>query len=375
MKKRLLSTLLVLALALSCAACGGGPASSGTASGSQGGAATPAPGGQSSTDKPFAGQTVRVTAWGGAYEETLRNIVVPKFEEETGAKVEIILGSAPIAQLKAEGDSPSVDVMHLSYYEFETARMMGVSGELDYANMSNAADLYDKAKESPYGVITNWGNWSYAYRKDLIDEPTSWADLWKPEFAGKIIIGEITDGAYELAEMTARTFCDGKSLTDKSTWDTVFQKFEELAPSVYMISASHNDTENALITGDAVMGVNPNGRTAMLITSGHDDIGFANLKEGTPGMPTYVAVVKNSQVPELAQALVNELIGVDAEYAYATNNFYAPSNRKCVIPEEIQPLMPYGEEAVENLVFFDQSTFTEEERAEFVDRFNKALKN
>ena len=69
------------------------------------------------SEKPFAGQTVRVTSWGGTYEETLRNIVKPAFEERTGATMEIVLGSAPLAQLKAEGDDPSVDVLHVNYYE------------------------------------------------------------------------------------------------------------------------------------------------------------------------------------------------------------------------------------------------------------------
>lgn len=386
--QRLCAMLVCLTLALGLAACGGADtassadtqesaAESAEAAPADSQSASPSEDAAPAATTDFSGQTVRVTAWGGAYEETLRNIVKPAFEEKTGATMEIVLGSAPLAQLKAEGDSPSVDVMHLSYYEYQTAKMLEVSGPMDYSAMPNAANLYDKAKEDTYGVISNWGNWSYAYRTDLVGEPpTSWGDLWKPEYAGKVVIDDITfGGGYELSEMIARTFCDGKSLTDKSTWDTVFQKLEELSPNLYMVSTQHNDTENALLTGDALMAVNPNGRTARLITGGEENIGFADLKEGTPGMPTYVAIAKHSQVPELAQVLVNELIGVDAELAYAENNFYAPSNRECVVPEDIQGLMPYGEEAVEKLVFFDQEMFTEEERAEFLDRWNKALKN
>ena len=358
-------------MALSFAGCGDESSSQETSGGGSGNEEADS----GEEEKPFEGQTVRVSAWGGTYEETLRNIVKPAFEERTGATLEIVLGSAPIAQLKAEGDDPSVDVLHVNYYEMMNAKMLGVTKELDYDSMSNAADLYDAAKEEPYGVITNWGTRGYAYRNDLIDAPTSWKDLWNPEYEGKVVVSDVTfGGGYELAEMTARAFFDS-SLTDKSCWDDVFAKLEELAPSVYMVSSQHSDTDTALINGDAVIAIHTNGRAAMLMQDGHENISYADLEEGLPGMPTYVAVAANTKVPELANELVNELIGVDAEYAYATNNYYAPSNKKCEIPEELQPYMPYGEEAIENLIFFDQEMITEEDRAEFVDRWNRVFKN
>lgn len=371
MKRRLLAIVLGTVMALSFAGCGDESSSQETSGGGSGNEEADS----GEEEKPFEGQTVRVSAWGGTYEETLRNIVKPAFEERTGATLEIVLGSAPIAQLKAEGDDPSVDVLHVNYYEMMNAKMLGVTKELDYDSMSNAADLYDEAKEEPYGVITNWGTRGYAYRNDLIDAPTSWKDLWNPEYEGKVVVSDVTfGGGYELAEMTARAFFDS-SLTDKSCWDDVFAKLEELAPSVYMVSSQHSDTDTALINGDAVIAIHTNGRAAMLMQDGHENISYADLEEGLPGMPTYVAVAANTKVPELANELVNELIGVDAEYAYATNNYYAPSNKKCEIPEELQPYMPYGEEAIGNLIFFDQEMITEEDRAEFVDRWNRVFKN
>ena len=105
MKRRLLAIFLGTVMAMSFAGCGSGDSGQETAN----------EGSDSGEDaKPFEGQTVRVSAWGGTYEETLRNIVKPAFEERTGATLEIVLGSAPIAQLKAEGDDPSVDVLHVN---------------------------------------------------------------------------------------------------------------------------------------------------------------------------------------------------------------------------------------------------------------------
>lgn len=382
MKRKMAMLALSTIVALGCIGCGGNsdgdeqkPAETEQKEQTENSGKTDSSADNTTSEKPYAGQTVRVTSWGGTYEETLRNIVKPAFEERTGATLEIVLGSAPLAQLKAEGDDPSVDVLHVNYYEMMNGKLLGVTKELDYDSMSNAPDLYDEAKENEYGVITNWGTRGFAYRNDLIDAPTSWKDLWNPEYAGKVIVSDVTfGGGYELAEMAAHAFFDS-SLTDKSCWDGVFEKLEELAPNVYMVSTQHSDTDTALINGDAVIAIHTNGRTAMLSNDGHDDISYADLEEGLPGMPTYVAVAKNTKVPELANELVNELIGVEAEYAYATNNFYAPSNKKCEVPKELQPFMPYGEEAIQKLIFFDQEMITEEDRAEFVDRWNKVFKN
>ena len=35
----------------------------------------------------YEGETLVVQAWGGTYEETMRNDVIARFEEKTGAKV------------------------------------------------------------------------------------------------------------------------------------------------------------------------------------------------------------------------------------------------------------------------------------------------
>ena len=185
MKREMAMLALSAAVALGCIGCGGNsgkdeqkPAETETKEPTESSEKTDGNADDTTSEKPFAGQTVRVTSWGGTYEETLRNIVKPAFEERTGATMEIVLGSAPLAQLKAEGDDPSVDVLHVNYYEMMNGKLLGVTKELDYDAMSNAPDLYDEAKENEYGVITNWGTRGFAYRNDLIDAPTSWKDLW-----------------------------------------------------------------------------------------------------------------------------------------------------------------------------------------------------
>src|ERR1700752_1924541 len=63
-----------------------------------------------STADPSA--RLRVMLNGGVYEEIARRLVVQPFERDTGARVEIVPGSAAemITRLRAERSAPTVDV-------------------------------------------------------------------------------------------------------------------------------------------------------------------------------------------------------------------------------------------------------------------------
>ena len=81
MKKKI-AMLLVMAMTLPMAACG-----------SQESGGTENQSGGDGTETSYEGETLVVQVWGGTYEETMRNDVIPKFEEETGATVEVFTES------------------------------------------------------------------------------------------------------------------------------------------------------------------------------------------------------------------------------------------------------------------------------------------
>lgn len=326
------------------------------------------------SDQPYAGQTVTICAWGGSYETTLREKVIPEFEEKTGAKVEIVLGSAPIAQLKTEGDNPSVDVLHMTIDEVTTGEQMGVLEKIDSSKLTNAGDLYSEAFENSYAVVTNWGTWGLAYNADETDAPTSWKDLWDAKYAGgKVAIDDVDfAGAYELAEMTAQVFFN-THITDPSCWDEVFAKLQELTPNVGVIASEHADVDNALLSGECIVGLHTNGRTLALIQAGNTNIKFSKPEEGMPAMTTYAGIAANSQHKELAYMLLDDLLGATAQEAYMTNNFYAPANKTVTIPDEYKDYMPSTEEEVSKLINIDLSTISDQ-KADFVERWNKVFK-
>ena len=103
------------------------------------------------------------------------------------------------------------------------------------------------------------------------------------------------------------------------------------------------------------------------------DIGFCQPEEGSIAMTSLAAISKGSTKKELAYLFVNELISPEGQKAYAENNYYAPSNGKTVIAEELREYMPYGQEQVSKLLYMDSETL-EPVKAALIERWNKEFK-
>lgn len=378
--KKTIKSAMALLMACTLTACG----SSGTAESAAKNGETKAPSAASGTESKdtenagetaadYSGETLVVQVWGGTYEETLRNHIIPVFEEKTGAKVEVVSGAAPLSQLATEGNNASIDVLHVDCSEVVQGTNMDVLETLDFSKMSNAPDLYDEAHMYDTAVVTNWGTYGIIYRKDLVEkEPESWLDLWDDTYkGGKIgVVDYSMGGGLEFAETISRI--QGYTVADEENWDNLFAKLSSLKPNIGVYASQHSDIESMISNGDIVMSVETNGRAIGLMKEGYD-IGFCQPEEGAIAMTSLAAVSKGSAKKELAYLFVNELISPEGQKAYAENNYYAPSNGKTVIDEELQEFMPYGQEQVSKLLYMDSETL-EPVKAALIERWNREFK-
>ena len=367
--KKLMAMFLAAAMSLSLVACGGGGSSTSTPSGS----GTPAGDGSSGDALPYAGESLVVQVWGGTYEETLRNYVIPSFEEKTGATVEVVSGAAPLAQLATEGDNASIDVLHVDTFEVVQGTDMGVLEVLDTSKLENAPDLYDEAFMYDTAVVTNWGTYGIAYRADLVaEEPTSWMDLWDSAYAGgKVgVIDYSMGGGLEFLEAISNI--QGTHIQHTANWDNLFAELQPLKENIGLYASQHADMESALSSGEIEICVETNGRAIGLMREGYD-VKFCQPEEGSIAMTSLAAISSGSTKKDLAYLFVNELLSTDAQKAYAENNYYAPSNSKTVIDEELQGYMPYGQEQVSALIYMDSAAL-EPVKADLIERWNREFK-
>ena len=365
---KLTALMLAAAMSLALVSCGGNSQS--TESTASGGASS---GADQSGQLPYAGQSLVVQVWGGTYEQTLRDYVIPSFEEKTGATVEVVSGAAPLAQLATEGDNASIDVLHVDTFEVVQGTDMGVLETLDTSKLENAPDLYKEAFMYDTAVVTNWGTYGLVYRADLVEkEPTSWMDLWDPAYAGGKVgmIDYSMGGGMEFLEAISRI--QGTHIQDTSNWDNLFAELQSLKGNIGIYASQHADLESALSSGEIVISVETNGRAIGLMKEGYD-IKFCQPKEGSIAMTSLAAISSGSTKKDLAYLFVNELLSTDAQKAYAENNYYAPSNSKTVIDEELQSYMPYGQEQVSSLAYMDSAAL-ESVKPDLIERWNREFK-
>ena len=139
-------------------------------------------------EKIGEGRTLVVGIWGGPQEEIVREYVIKEFTEKTGAEVELVLGGSSdrYARIYAELDAPTMDIVYLSIAQIQQASADGMVLPANPAGVPEFNNLYPQAQDyGGYGVA--FLSIGLMVNTEYVDVmPTSWLDVWKPEYAGKV---------------------------------------------------------------------------------------------------------------------------------------------------------------------------------------------
>src|ERR1700674_2738242 len=131
-------------------------------------------------------KTIFVAGYGGSFEKTIRDEVIPAFERAHGVKVEYIAGNSTdtLAKLQAQKGNQQIDVAIVDDGPMYQAVQLGFCRELAKAPIYD--DVYDVMKfASNKAVGIGMVGTGIMYSKKAFDEnkwpaPTSWEDLKNP---------------------------------------------------------------------------------------------------------------------------------------------------------------------------------------------------
>jgi spermidine/putrescine transport system substrate-binding protein len=119
--------------------------------------------------------------------------ILDAYESLSGISVEYVTYTDQEEALARMQAGEQVDVVVLGDTYLAAAIDAGLLAELDYQNIPNFRNLganfrdlaYDP--ENRYSIMIQWGTTGIVARSDRLGAPvTSWADLWDPQYAGKI---------------------------------------------------------------------------------------------------------------------------------------------------------------------------------------------
>ncbi len=319
-------------------------------------------------------RTLYMGAYGGSTETLMMETILPAWEEANDAKVVYVPGNSTktLAKLQAQSGNQELDVVFLDDGPMYRAVALGFCAPIEDAEIFN--DVYDIAKmgtDNAVGVgfvATGLAYDTATFAANGWDAPTSWADLADPKYAGKLVVQPISNtyGLHALV-MTARI--NGGS---EHEIDAGFDAFTGgIADSVVTFEPSSGKLSELFQNGEVAIAPWGSGRVKSLADTGFP-AEFVYPEEGAVALMIAMCPVVDSDVPDLAQSLIQYLLTPEVQTLIAETKAWGPTNMNATLSEEMAAALPFGEEKINQLVAVDWN-FINPVRAEWTKRWTREV--
>lgn len=313
--------------------------------------------------------TLTVSTWGGVTSDGLRDHLAPEFEKLTGAKLAFDIGGmgARYNKLLAQKGNQSSDV----FFGTDEAVVGGLrNGVLEYADekaLPNYANLYDWAKtmKAPAGQVSLVANtlisYVLAYNPQTVKTPPkAWADMWNPEFAGKLAFAAPAHSQMPAFVILASELAGGSA----TNVDPGFAKLAKLRPN--KLTVFWTDWAPMLKTGDTNAATEFDYYLESMKAQGYP-IDYVFPEEKAFGAAEGAALVAGTKNREIAQAFLNLTIDPKMQSTFAEALYYGPTNKLVKPSAAVAAKMSYGAEKMAKIRFFDP-VFWYENRPAWTER-------
>jgi len=227
------------------------------------GGASPSPSAIPTED--IAGSTIKVSTYGGFFEENFA-AMYPAFTEATGVTVESIsqptseVWVVQLDQSVRAGTPPPADVSMLSGVGIQRAIKGDILATYPVSSLTNAdniAEGYIRTAEA--GNVTGVGNVSWyitivSNTERVPESPTSWTAFWDPAWENELALLRNAGNSF-LIEITAAVYFGGYDILE--TQDGVLEvltKLQEVKPNVKMWYRDEAQAQQAFNTGEVSLG-------------------------------------------------------------------------------------------------------------------------
>lgn len=295
-------------------------------------------GGGSSNGASGGTPTVTLMGYSGIVQDNYTKAVVDPFmKSHPDIKVNYVPGNSAadmLGTLRSQKGSPTTDVAIFDTSVANTGNKGGVFQPLDPKLVPNMKDVAKRGQvEGNFGPAVTFDNLVLIYNTDKVkSKPTSWNDLWDPNFANQVVI----DAAPDLQGLSLMVIVDKmQGANYKQTIDPAVKKLAELAPNVQTWKPNP-DPYTMIINGSAMVGIGWNARAQYYTDQSGGKLGVVIPKEGSVFQTNSINLVKGAPNAKAAQTFINYALSPEAQAAFTEQMFYAPTNTKAKISKEAQ---------------------------------------
>ncbi len=309
----------------------------------------------------------------GSWEEAHRDVLVPAFRRANGnaeMALDPMLSVDQIAKVTAARANPPIDVMLHDPGPALTAIAQDLVEAYPVAQSAHYKDLISDAQDAngpaPFFQVVG-----ITYNPEKIKTPpTSWADIWKPEYKGRVGITNLnstlgTGWLVEVARMRGG---------NEGNVDAGFKAIEELRPNLGAVAS--NPGALATLYQQGQVDIGPGNFNAIQILKARGvPVEFVAPKEGAIAFKTTIHVVKNSPNRELAFKLIEAALSPDVQGKLMNSPYLiVPTNTKVKMEGEIAKVLAKDHDDMKKKFVFQDWKAINAQRSGWIEKFNRDIR-
>jgi spermidine/putrescine-binding protein len=219
------------------------------------------------------------------------------------------------------------DVVHPSDYMISVLIREGLLQKLDQSKLPNNKN-FDASLVSAYGDALDYivpyqmGTQAIVYNSETVtDPPKSWADLWNPDYKGRIV--SVDDNRVVIG-MALLTLGYDVNSTDPAQLEEAKQKLIELMPNIRVFDSDSPKTP--LLAGDVDLGIVWNGE-AFLAKQENPAFDYVFPEEGSIIFYDGMGIPVHAPHPDISYAWFNYLTQGDVSWLTLVDYPYTNPNQ------------------------------------------------
>lgn len=254
------------------------------------------------TDKP---QVLNLYSWADNFDEE----VLAEFEKKYNCKINYdVFANNEELLAKMQAGGSQYDVIQPSDYMVATMIKLNMLEKLNKDKIPNTKNITSEFSKPPYdptgeySVVYTWGVTGIGYNKKYIkNPPTSWNDLWKNEYKGRVIL---LNDSREVLGMALRKNGFSNSSKNQGELQKSFDDLKKLAPNV--LAYDTDNIKQKFIAEEVWIGMIWSG-DAVFTQSDNKDIEYIIPKENGVIWADTLAIPKTAKNKDLAEKFINYL--------------------------------------------------------------------
>ncbi len=252
----------------------------------------------------------------------------------------------------------------------------GLVQPLDESRLENIKDMpesllaYGRINGQLYFVPWEWGYESILVRTDKVTTmPTSWGDLWNPEYAGHVAIYDSGETQHIVGSLVLGYDPFATTAVEN---EAIVQKLTELKPNLLTYWTDYTEVVQLVASGDVWVAGNAWPDTYMLLQNEGVPVAYITPTEGRMGYVCGFGIPAQARQVDLAYDYINAATSLEAMTFLINEYGYGAANSKAVdaADPEIVSLLQIGDPAILAQTVFYES-LSPEQRELFVSNWDR----